>query len=240
MGATEGITESIKAIPGAIYDLIVYYGSGVIFLFGVVLLFLSPPRIHKELTNINTFEAVTLIVIAIALCYIWGQLSSALSYYVIKRPVSRIVKNINSASKEDFFFNRPNLLDKFPLLQTEEKKKGNYWTILYYIRLVSPEVADDLLKRYARCKLARVNALNFFLLSILHLIVYWVTVTPQNEGEFYSFYHSLWMVLILLFLSLVFAFEFYQRQCWFGDILFKVYAAIERVFENTPNNSTRK
>jgi hypothetical protein len=227
MEAEPGIAESIKTVPGVFYDLIVYYASSVTFLVGVTLLFISPSDIHKILASVSLFETALLIILGISFCYIWGQLSSAHSYYIIKTPISLIVKWLNGSSCDDYFFNRSRFLEDFPLLSsTEEKKERNYWTILYYIRVIKPHIADDLMKRYARCKLARVNAFNFLLLSVLHLILRWTNLYSAGSDTFSSFYQSIWMVLILLFLTLIFIIEFYQRQCWFGDIVIKIYAAI--------------
>lgn len=232
MEAQDSISRAFKSIPGVFYDLIVYYGSTTLFAFAFLALSADVHTVRRMLVGLDTFEKIFLVVLLLAGFYVYGQLASALSYHIIKRPMNKLVRFINPKEAKDYFFEYSDILNEFSLLNGFEGKKRNYWTLVYFIRRVNPDIGDDLLKRYARVKLARINAFNasilflyLFIKGVAQIFILEPPVTP-------ILLETLFQIAIALAFVLIFGFEFYQRQCWFSDIAVKIYAAIRR--ELTP------
>lgn len=213
----------VRTVPNVFYDLIVYYGSSITFFIVLIFLSFDLSSIRSFLSNLDVLGKIILFFVALSVCYIYGQLSSMLSYYLVKKPVNKIVKVLKSKQKKDYFFEYSELLDNFPIFPIlPSKKEKNYWSLIYYIKILYPDIGDDLLKRYARCKLSRINALNVFVLLIYFGFTFLLRSLPthiQNPGI---------VIAILLLFAILFVLEFYQRQCWFGDITVKIYASIQK------------
>jgi hypothetical protein len=129
----------------------------------------------------------------------------------------------------DFFFDYQGLLKEFTLLEEfSEKRRGNYWTLIYWIKTNHPSIANDLLERHARVKMARMNALDCFVLFLLSLLSIFVHPT-FTANALISTSGGKWSALIgTAGATVLFAFEFYQRQCWFADIVLKILASVTR------------
>jgi len=86
-----------------------------------------------------------------------------------------------------------------------------------------------MLERHARVKMSRMNALNSFVVFLMAL--YSRTFEPAIlENSLIRKPHVSFLVLFVSLLgTLMFAFEFYQRQCWFGDIVLKISASLSRL-----------
>lgn len=224
--------ESLKSVPIIFYDLIVYYGSSFFLISAICVAFIGYHNCVQFMAKLSTSGVTIGIILLISFCYVYGQLASALSAVIIKKPINYIIRRLKPKSEDDYFFNYFGNCNDFPVLEyTGKSVKKNYWTIIYFIKLIYPSVADDLLKRYARCKLSRVNALNYFFLCILSLSFHFLKKCnhiPNIIPHHMSFF--LWAFLFLI-ISLVFCWEFYQRQCWFGDILVKMFAAVTKALE---------
>jgi len=219
------VKSGIVSIPGYFYDAIVYYSSFFLLLSIYSYLFIDYNNLKNITNNLSIFEGVLICTSTLALGYVWGQLSSALSYHVVKRPVTLLVKKIKPRDMNDFLFSFDKItatLDEKKILNGKEHR--NYWTIIYYLYILYPSIGSDVIKRYARCKLARVNAFNFIVLIIIGIIFY-VSNMP--------IYHIQWPFLFIIFLifTILFYFEFYQRQCWFGDLVIKILSAVLTVEE---------
>jgi len=143
--------------------------------------------------------------------------------------VNAVVRTVKPEASRDFFFDYQGLIKGFDLLDgLSDKQRGNYWTLIYWIKVNHPTIGNDLLERHARLKMARMNALNSFIilfLSFLCLIFkpeFMANSTIKRGGvEYLALIGS--MVATLLF-----SFEFYQRQVWFGDIVIKIFASLSR------------
>ena len=217
---------SFKSIPGAFYDLIVYYASVVLFIAVFIVSSVELVTLAKSASSIKTLDKIFLLLFVLSVGYVYGQLSSALSSYFIKKPVSKLARAFGFKSYKDYKFDFFYDDKSFELLgECGKGLKGNYWTLIYYIKLNAPEISDDLMKRYARVKLARTNAFNFLVLFILSLATLWIDRVALKFGLFDAYLSPKWWAVIFLFVSLVFSVEFYQRQAWLGDILIKVYSA---------------
>jgi len=212
-----------RTVPNVFYDLIVYYGSSIVFFIGLIFLSFDFGAIRSFLSTLDVLGKIILLLVALSACYIYGQLSSMLSYYLIKKPVNRIIKLLNPKQRRDYFFEYSQLLDDFPVFSTlSSKKDKNYWSLIYYIKILRPDIGDDLLKRYARVKISRINALNTFMLLVyLGLMSLFRNLQTHIQNPVI-------IALILLFFVILFLLEFYQRQCWFGDITVKIYASIQK------------
>lgn len=218
---------TLKSIPGVFYDLIVYYGSSFIFISCLWVVFFDLHAIAGFLSSLKASGLSFLLILILSFCYVYGQLASTLSAIFVKRPISFLVTKCKPKSIKDYFFDYFADCEDFSVLeQTEKRLRKNYWTVLYFIKLTFPSIADDLLKRYARCKLARVNSFNFLFLAVITLAVHVSKKWGWFSSVSTSYFSGLVWSTFFLFASIVFAFEFYQRQCWFGDIVVKIFAAV--------------
>ncbi len=219
----------ISSLPGGFYDLIVYYGSSLLFLTIFVFSSFKLEEIESFSKSLSTTEKIFLSVVVVFVSYILGLFSSTFSSHVIKKTVTRVARKLKFKSLKDYEFDYFDDFDKhnFIILDLIEKKmKGNYWSIIYLIKMYKPDIADDILKRYARCKLARNNAFNFLLLSLGALISgVWTNLTSKSSPFFDVFLSPAIWSIIFFIIAIIFTLEFYQRQVWFGDILIKIYAS---------------
>jgi len=211
--------KTISTIPNMFYDLIAYFFSGSIFFFLVLILSYPFDSIIKFIEGNTNTKNIIIILLSISFIYIWGQVASTFSSYLVKKPITFLLKRILKKVNDGFFFKHDELLKNFSILEYyPEKLKGNYWTILYYIFLVSPNIGLDLMKRYARCKLARINSFNFLLLGIYSLLLLIFNISQIEIKFLYS--------LILFFLTFIMYCDYYQRQKWFNDIIIKIFASV--------------
>ena len=219
----------LKSVPGGFYDLIVYFASSVVLVGSAALLLCDAATITELLSKLTVSGFSLLFLFLICFSYLYGQLASTLSALFIKKPVNSIVSRFHPKQMRDYFFDYPEACRDFPVLALVGKGQSkNYWTILYFIKISYPDIADDLLKRYARCKLARVNAFNFlvlcsFTLSLCILRKLGVTGIPEVA----NLRPTVWVVSFALVFG-AYTLDFYQRQCWFGDILIKILAAVSK------------
>ena len=220
-------TAPYSFIPDATYELVVYIFSGAVFATLVTLVFFNPVALFAFFVSLGTFEKFLLLFLFGVGLYSYGQIASVFAAHVVKKPARFLVKRLRRKRLEDFDFDYPVLLADFRIFTRYPKKlKGNYWTLLYYLTVHYPDVADDLWERYARLKLARLNCFNAcVLLLALVIVVIIELIHPLNLPASILRPWSLKFCICFLFLgaSLV---EYAQRQCWFGDILVKACAAI--------------
>lgn len=223
----------LYSIPGGFYDLIVYYGGSLLFFTAIVFASYDLPQIKDFFSQLTTSEKIFLSVVIFSASYIFGQFSSTFSAHFVKKPISKLCSKFDLKDKQDYSFNYFENNEDFTILnETSKKVKGNYWTIIYFIKMYKPDIADDLIKRYARCKLARSNSFNFLILSLLSLSCYLLNIFNVSLKYFDTYIGPLSWALVFGSFSIIFAAEFYQRQAWFGDILIKIYAAFHEWMKN--------
>lgn len=219
--------RATSIIPGFFYDLLVYYASSALFFLGFYFISFDVETLVQTLLYAPFPNLIVSALLLLAVFHAYGQFASAISAYVIKKPVSMIITKLNVKQLKDYKFDYISLLEKFKVLKDLDKAKpGNYWTLIYYIKTVNLDIGDDLIKRYGRVKLARTNAFNFLLLLIYILIRPLVAFLSADAILLPSVGNPLLHALLIMAFMLGFSIEFYQRQCWFGDIVTKVYAAI--------------
>lgn len=215
----EEIKSGIISVPGYFYDLIVYYSSFFTFLFIVISLFVGFDNIRNITKSMSIFEWFGVSVLILSVGYSWGQLSSTLSYHIVKRPTTYLVKKIKPCNINDYLFSFDDIVSQLDVKDIlKGKQHRNYWTIIYYLQIIYPHIGSDLLKRYARCKLARVNGFNFIVLIIIGAIL------CISSFSIYYIQWPTYFVMCVIF-TVLFFFEFYQRQCWFGDLVIKTLSA---------------
>ncbi len=232
MGVADSAKEVGRSLPDYFYDAIVYYASSVLLWVSVSLLLCDAASLKALFGTSSAGGKLMISFGGLGLMYITGQLSSAFSNYLIKKPVSWIAKRW-SRKKADFFFDRPELLEPYALLkQHSEKIRGNYWTIIYALKIKCPSIGGDLIKRYARVKLARSNALNMIAVAVASLVTF--LATGVGFESVLAKAAPLWAWAIVFGgLAFVFGLEFYIRQCWFGDIVVKIAAAADQAGRET-------
>lgn len=231
-GAKERIVTSIESVPGYFYDAIVYYSSYVVLISLIALLYVDAHKLVEFLRTLSVGEQLLALLSFLSFGYVWGQFSSALSYPLVKLPITKIVKRFHPKTEGDFLFSFDEILLLIDTKDTlKEKRHRNYWTILYFVQAIDPWTGSDLLKRYARCKLARVNAFNFMALVVLgiSLRIFAIQLHFLSWPQ-YFFLCSLFVVL--------FSLEFYQRQKWFGDIVIKSLVAVLAARELTSSHTS--
>lgn len=219
--------SAIKSVPMVFYDLIVYYGSSFFFLGILGLTFIGFEKIAELCSKLSALSMTFGVMMVVSFCYVYGQFASTFSSIVIKRPISRLVKLWGGSSRKDYFFDYFESSEDFVILEkTGKTLRKNYWTIIYFVMLYFPTIADDLLKRYARCKLARVNAFNFLFLSVLTFTSSLLEKLGWCRLVSTCYFSCFTWAMVFLVATLACSWEFYQRQCWFGDILVKIFAAV--------------
>jgi hypothetical protein len=226
----EFVTKSYRSIPDAFYDIIVYMGSSIVFFFFLITIAPIEELLEDIVYRWGLLDKIILVVAAVAFGYIYGQLASTLSYHFVKRPMNRIVRRFRLKSSSDYFFDYPSLLEDFEMFDRIDvkKKDRNYWTLIYYIKMIHPDVGSDMVKRYARCKLARIGAFNFLVLIVLAISLFASGIATSENAFLPGYLDPIAIVGVLLLLLVASWFEFYQRQSWFGDFLVKVYIAFSK------------
>jgi len=216
----EEIKSGVTSIPGYFYDAIVYYSSYFVFISIIIFLFVGYDNLRDFTKTLSIFEWSGIAVVTLSVGYTWGQLSSTLSYYIVKRPTTFLVKRIKPNNIDDYLFSFDDIVSQLDAKNILKRKiHGNYWTIFYYLQIVYPTIGSDLFKRYARCKLARVNGFNFVVLIIIG-VIFWAFS--------FSIYYIKWpayFITCTIFI-LLFFFDFYQRQCWLGDLIIKILSSV--------------
>ncbi|WP_420601503.1 hypothetical protein [Flagellimonas sp.] len=172
-------------------------------------------------TKLTTGISVLVIFIFLMISHIYGQTVSALSEKVIGKPLKwinkKIIKHPDFKGKYDKIVAKIDTSSLVP-----NSKKNNKWTLLYFILSKNKDVGTDLMKRYAREKVSRINSMNFLILFLLSI---WVKIFPVYGEKFYPSLFSLWSTsIILLIVFLIFCYEYFQRRCWNSDLLTKSIA----------------
>jgi len=221
------VDKAVKGLSEFFYDVIVYFSSGAIVVTALLLTTDVWEKIGPQLLPLT--GGIQLLAIFFLLCvfFVYGQMASTFSEVLIKRPISVIVRKFAKDKADDFLFSYSKDLRKFTLLNKFPKKvERNYWTVLYWLKIHHPSVAADLIKRYARVKLARVNAFNCLVFCIACFVEYVLSRASWYNINIFK-YDTVVLGLLFSCLLVIFAMEFYKRQCWFGDILIKTLAAVE-------------
>lgn len=206
------------------YEYITFVASSMLFL---VLFFLGITHYnyvtHRFIFPIDTSVMSTGVVVLgfiifFLISHIYGQTISAISEKVIGKPLKWLNKKL---------FKHPDFKGSFKHITSKidgidnlpEKKKNNKWTIIYYILSKNNEVGTDLLRRYAREKVSRINSMNFLILLLISIY-----------AKFNAFFHiedcysifEYWQTTIVLFLFFIIScYEYFQRKCWNSDLLIK-------------------
>lgn len=224
---SNGRTSPYSFIPDAAYELIVYIFSGVLFSIIAVILFADCKYLYSKYLEVETFEKIVMFILLGICLYVYGQMASVFATYIVKKPSRYIVKHLRKRRLDDFDFNYQNLLTNFhTLINFPNKTKGNYWSLLYYMNINHPEIYDDLMVRYARVKLARLNSFNAVILSFIYIVgaifhsIHPIQISAISLNPFIM---KLSICLVFLLFSFV---EYIQRQCWFGDIMVKAIAGM--------------
>ncbi len=229
MTAVPSAEDSTRFVPDSLYNVFAYLSTGILFFTLFFSLFLDPTKILAIWKSLEVAGQIATVPIILSAVYIYSEFISVMSYHVIRKPVGYLVKLRQPRAIRDFGFDYKELLSRFPLLQhLTEKQRGNYWTLIYWAKINHPPIGNDLLERHARVKMARMNALNsliLFSLSLLYLLFrpqfMANAVIARNGGQ--------WVVFAgAAVATVLFAFEFYQRQCWFADIVVKIFASLSK------------
>ncbi len=228
-------SSDFSLLPATLYEVIAYFGSGAL----VLVLFSIGYADRAALKTIAGFlestkapEKILLFIFLGVLTYGYGQLSSTFSGILVGAPVSRIVKRLGARASADFRMDLTPIVEAYGLHRgLPPQKVNNKWTLLFYLQVVNPDIGRDLLKRYAREKLARINSLNMLVLTVIGIIG--VLFRMIGIGSWIPLQDSLqwpsgWFVVFCLILTVLFSFEFYKRKCWNRDLLVKVMAGVHK------------
>ncbi|MBU0678979.1 MAG: hypothetical protein KJ626_12785 [Verrucomicrobia bacterium] len=218
-----------RHIPGTIYEIIACFGSGcLVFMLGALAV-LDPAfvkRAAKFVLALDFPEQVGLMIVAVTLAYVYGQLSSTLSAPFVADPVGKIVKCLGKRASPDFRTGFESAVNAYGLSEKlPQDKRNNKWTLMFYLQAKAPEIGADIMKRYAREKLARINAFNMMVLTLLTLasLLCGHLQIGQRFGvtEILKVANPWWLVLYLA-LCATYSYEYYKRKCWNNDLLLKV------------------
>ena len=222
--------DGTRFVPDSLYNVFAYLCTGMLFISVCILLFSDLSLLLRGWKALELAGQLAVVLFVLSAVYVYSEFISVISYHVIRRPVSSLVRLLNPKGASDFFFDHKELLTRFDVLkQFPDKQKGNYWTLIYAAKIKHPAIGNDMLERHARVKMSRMNALNSFVVFLMAL--YSRTFEPAIlENSLIRKPHVSFLVLFVSLLgTLMFAFEFYQRQCWFGDIVLKISASLSRL-----------
>lgn len=223
-----------RLIPNTLYEVIAYFSSGSLF---ILLGFLSiveddaTSSITTAFFALDVYEQIAMILVLGILTYIYGQLASTLSAPLIADPVGRLIRRMNKRVSSDFRVNFSSILDSYGLSEKiPEGKRNNKWTLMFYLLLNAPNLGNDLMKRYAREKLARINAFNMLLLFILTIFSKLSSLLDldifYSLTKFFKVAHPIWFFVFFI-LVILYCYEYYKRKCWNNDLLIKVLPIAE-------------
>ena len=176
--------------------------------------FIFPINLYSLSTGVVVFGFIIFFLIS----HIYGQTISAVSEKVIGKPLKWLNKKI--FKHPDFkgsFSNITTIIDTTNCLP--DNKKNNKWTIVYYILSKNKEVGTDLLRRYAREKVSRVNSMNFLILLLISIFAKFTTLIQIENCTSIFEYWTTTIVFFILFLTS--CYEYFQRKCWNSDLLIK-------------------
>lgn len=225
--------EIRKHVENTFYEIAAYFGSGIVFLvigsLGLVERdFLT--RATQELASLNTPAQIFLLVLLVSMTYAYGQLSSALSSPLIAGPVGGVVKQRGARYKGDYNADFTSIIAAYELhTRLPDTKRNNKWTLIFYLLTSQPEIGRDILKRYAREKMARINAVNMLFLTVLSASAILINLLGLRLGTgLHRYLHvpNVWFAVFCACLTCVYAYEYYLRRCWNNDLLIKVLPAV--------------
>ena len=218
-----------KYIPSTLYEIIAYFCSGILFVALGSVAMLDQVTLKKVTTYLFTLdlhEQIGLTVLLGILTYAYGQLSSTLSAPFIADPVSKFVKKLGRWTSSDFKTDFSNAVTSYGLADNlPSSKVNNKWTLMFYLQVKHPEIGKDIMKRYAREKLARINAFNMLLLTFLAIIS--IIGKDFGMGQKLGLGNvlqatNIWWIIIYIILVITYSYEYYKRKCWNNDLLLKV------------------
>lgn len=225
-----------RFVPDIFYEIIAYFFSGGLFIALGSLAMVEPDvlkRIAIYVFSLGLPVQIGLVVFAGVLTYSYGQLASTLSAPFVADPVGKIVKKISRWTSPDFRIDFSDTVKAYGLSdKLPTSKINNKWTLMFYLNVKVPEIGKDIMKRYAREKLARINAFNMFLLIVLAIL--------SLIGERFQLGQRLglsavlraadplWLVLYIVLIA-VYSYEYYKRKCWNNDLLIKVMPAANAI-----------
>ncbi len=218
-----------RYIPSSLYEIIAYFGSGCILIVFGLLGMVDQVAIKKAATyvfKLDLHEQIGLTVFVGIIAYAYGQLSSTLSAPIVAVPVSKFVKILGKHSSSDFKADLTDIVKTYGLAEElPPSKVNNKWTLMFYLQVKVPEIGKDIMKRYAREKLARINAFNMLLLTAIAIL--------SNIGKKMGIAKNLgfadvlkpanfWWLVFYIVLTFIYSYEYYKRKCWNNDLLIKV------------------
>jgi len=206
------------------YEYIAFVASSMLFLV-LILIGLSEYNSNTnkfefffDLSKLSTGITILIFIVFLMLSHIYGQFISALSEKMIGKPIKFLNKKI--FKNKDFngkFKNITSRIDTASILP--DSKSNNKWTVIYFILSKNKDVGSDLLKRYAREKVARVNSLNFLILLIISIIFKVSHLIHSNEIKNIFEYWVTTLAIFILFI--LFCYEYFQRKSWNSDLVIK-------------------
>lgn len=229
-------------IPNFFYDLIVFVSPSILLLFGFTIGY-SGWSFNMIKTLLPKFGALDMVLIILALLFIayeYGRLAEAISHTAVTQ-IIKLFKKLKLFKSEDYSVDFTSAVESLDLpIEIEESKKGNKWTIYFYALLYSPNIGQDLLKRYAWEKLSRSSAFTFLILFIVSVFyhLYFLFVEKCDLTGKYGF-GSWYFTLFSLLLVYVTYVEFYRRKCWNNDLLLKVLPILISAKKNAESNQPK-
>jgi hypothetical protein len=214
--------ERLGSIPNWFYDFIVFVTPTAILIVGLSL------GMHETLPNdwfnnldLSAAQFVGLALGLLLLSYEYGRAAEMWSELFVLRPLLFLQRRLHITSRS---VPPPdaNLLG-LPI-KLEPEAARNRWTFYYYAYRVEPDIAQDLIKRYAWEKLARSSSFSYSLLFISSAIYGTAAAIAQDvrltNGDFG--FGSVFFTLIAAALCVASALEYRRRGFWNMDLLTKI------------------
>lgn len=215
--------ERLGRIPNWFYDFIVFVTPTAILLVGSALaLHETLPEAWFRDLDLSAAQFIGLAFGLLLLSYEYGRAAEMWSELFVLRPLLFLQRRLGWGAAATVAPPDANVLG-LPVKLTPDAAH-NRWTFYYYAYRVEPDIAQDLIKRYAWEKLARSSAFSYCLLFLASLglgVVAAVTDRVRlTNGDFGL--GSAMFTLITAALCMTSAFEYRRRGFWNMDLLAKI------------------
>lgn len=213
-------TESIKYIPNAFYDMMVFIvPTAQAFFWG----FIGTVNIgYLKNVEFTIPFIITFAVFIIVSSYEYGRIAEALSSYLVQDVLKAIRRRTGLFANEDFLKGRQGIYTVLNLKECYDGREGDKWAIYMYAYDKKPAIGMDLLKRYAWEKLSRNSAFTYAILLIISLTKFIIMLINGISLHLFPFdFGSISFTSFCIIMSILTYTEYYRRNVWNYDLLTK-------------------
>lgn len=213
-------SESIKYIPNAFYDMMVFIVPTT--QFGVLCYIGCRGFDISWIKDVSGTILIIAVLCIVLFSYEYGRMAEALSAYLVQKPLEFLGKHTRFFKHPDFLKKRDNIYAVLGLNACYDGRGGDKWAIYLYAFHKKPVIGLDLLKRYAWEKLSRNSAFTYAVLLIVSLFysLYIIFLGENIVWMPFRFGSGSFAIVCAIMTYLTYV-EYYQRNVWNYDLLTK-------------------